>query len=89
MWRAAFDPETHDYLPFHLRPKAHLLQHLIEEKILLFGSPNRFWCYGDEDFVGVVKAVCSMTKHAATLEKRVAEKSMLMAGVYCYRLEQE
>ena len=89
MWRAAFPDHLHDKLPFHIRPKAHMLQHLVEEKIVLFGSPNAFWCYGDEDFVGVIKVVCSMSKHPATLEKRVAEKSMIMDGVVNYRLTHE
>ena len=86
MWRAAFPDETvHPYLPFHCRPKIHLLQHLIEESIIVFGSPSLFWCYSDEDFVGVIKTVCQMTKHPATLETRVAEKSMLMAGIASFR----
>ena len=89
MWRAAFPEDVHAKLPFHIRPKAHMLQHLVEEKIVLFGSPNAFWCYGDEDFVGVIKVVCSMSKHPATLEKRVAEKSMIMDGVVNYRLAHE
>ena len=88
MWReglAADDPERAT-LPFHARPKAHLLQHLVEEKIQLFGSPNSFHCYMDEDFVGVVKGVCAASKHPATLERRVSEKCQIMAGVTAWEV---
>ena len=88
LWRSVHGDDQHASLPFHLRPKAHLLQHLVEDKIDLFGSPSKFWCYGDEDFVGVIKAVCAVTKHPRTLERRVCEKSMCMAGILNYRLTQ-
>jgi hypothetical protein len=63
-----------------------LLQHLVEEKIQLFGSPNSFHCYMDEDFVGVVKGVCAASKHPATLERRVSEKCQIMAGVTAWEV---
>ncbi len=44
-------------MPFHIRPKAHLLQHLVQDKVPLFGAPSGFWGYGDEAFVGALKAL--------------------------------
>ena len=81
LWRAVTPEDTHHSLPFHARPKAHLLQHLVDQKIWMFGSPNEFHCYMDEDFVGSIKGVCAASKHPATLEKRVSQKCQLQAGV--------
>ena len=46
-----------DKQPFPLRPKGQMLEHLVDEKVPMFGSPKTFWCYGDEDFVGIVKRI--------------------------------
>lgn len=54
-WRNGAAEDACAHLPWHPRQKLHLLQHLVEDKIVLFGSPADFWCYGDEDFVGVIK----------------------------------
>ena len=81
MWREGLDLEQQRHQPFHVRPKAHMLQHLVEDKLLLWGSPSNFWCYRDEDYVGAVKTIASKTKHPKTLEKRVAEKLMILAGL--------
>eukprot|EP00959_Pyramimonas_sp_CCMP1952_P130923 2737565-Pyramimonas_sp.AAC.1 len=38
-------------MPFHCRQKMHLLQHLVEDQLSLFGPPKDFSCYldrGDE-----------------------------------------
>ena len=86
MWRHGLGEEAQRKLPWHSRPKAHMLQHLADQKIDMYGSPSRFWCYGDEDFVGTIKTVCMMTKHPHTLERRVAEKAMISEGVNRYRL---
>ena len=85
MWRAGIPEDAQSSLPWHARPKAHMMQHLIEDKIDIFGSPMLFWCYGDEDYVGVIKRVCQMTKHPATLETRVGQKAMIMAGCQLWR----
>jgi hypothetical protein len=55
VWRTGVPEGVERGIPFHLRPKAHMLQHLVHESIDLYGSPSTFWCYGDEDFVGKVK----------------------------------
>ena len=84
MWREGVPEDAQAALPFHARPKLHLLQHLVEEKIQLFGSPNSFHCYMDEDYVGVIKKVCAASKHPATLERRVSEKCQIMAGILAF-----
>ena len=68
-------------LPFHLRQKAHLCHHLVEEKILLFGSPSAFWRYRDEDFVGAIKAIARKSSHPFTLEQRIVEKLRILAAL--------
>ena len=67
--------------PFALRQKSHMLQHLIEEHVAVFGSPTKFWCYRDEDFVGSIKDICSRTKHPSTLEARVLQKVRILEGL--------
>ena len=84
MCREGMSEQAQKHLPWHHRPKSHMLQHIVEDKVPLFGSPNQFWCYGDEDFVGSIKSVCAMSRHPATLEVRVAEKAMITAGTNAY-----
>jgi hypothetical protein len=81
MWRVGVPLARWNKLPFHIRPKCHVCQHLVEEQILLFGSPSGFWCYRDEDFVGAMKCIANKTKHPATLEKRMIEKLRILAAV--------
>jgi hypothetical protein len=42
LWRHGVPLGLRKKLPFHVRPKAHACQHLVEEKIESFGSPNAF-----------------------------------------------
>jgi hypothetical protein len=79
LWRLDLPVAMHKPLPFHIRPKAHACQHLVQDKIDLFGNPNSFWGYRDEDFVGAVKRIARKTLHPSTLEKRVCEKLRLWA----------
>jgi hypothetical protein len=87
LWRDGVAVEDQAHLPFHIRPKCHLLQHLVEDQLLDFGSPSSFHCYGDEDFVGSLKRVCHRTKHPHTLEARVVEKCRLLAAIDALYLE--
>ena len=68
-------------LPWKLRPKAHMLQHLVCDQLRLWGSPSGFWCYGDEDYVGAIKAIAGKTRHPRALELRICEKLMLSVGL--------
>ena len=67
--------------PFALRHKSHMLQHLVEDHVPVYGSPAKFWCYRDEDFMGSVKKICRTTKMPSTLEMRVMQKLMLLDGL--------
>ncbi len=83
LWRAGV-PEGSDVLkraPFALRQKSHMLQHLVQDHVPCFGSPAKFWCYRDEDFVGNVKNVCARTKHPGTLEVRVMQKIRILSAL--------
>jgi hypothetical protein len=79
LWRLGLPEGLERRIPFHLRPKAHLLVHLVHESVDLFGSPSTFWCYGDEDWVGKVKKICRMSMHPRTFERTVADKLRILA----------
>jgi hypothetical protein len=81
LWTEGLSEREAKKAPFHLRPKAHALLHLVLDQLKLFGSPARSWCYRDEDFVGVIKRIAARTAHPATMERRVAQKLRLLAGL--------
>jgi hypothetical protein len=81
LWRAGIPANAHKFMPFVLRQKSHVLQHLVEDKIGLWGSPAAFWCYRDEDYIGTVKRIASKTKHPFTLETRLLEKLMIWTKI--------
>jgi hypothetical protein len=81
LWRTDLPPDEHGSMPFNLRPKAHALQHLADDKIVIWGSPARFWCYRDEDFIGTVKTIAAKSSHPRTIEQRVLEKLLIVAGL--------
>ena len=85
IWRDGVDPDIASRMPFAILPKSHLLHHLVEDQLPLWGSPSTFWCYGDEDFVGTIKKAAMGSKHPGPMELRVSEKCMIRAG--CHRLE--
>ena len=89
LWRVGVAEDKKNNMPWHLRQKCHMMVHLVEDKVPMYGSPSSFWCYCDEDYMGTVKAVCAMTKHPSTLERRVLEKTMIMAGVTRFYLLDE
>ena len=84
LWRAGIPEERHAPLPFHVRPKCHMFEHMGADQLGLCGSPNTCHCYGDEDYMGCIKKVAAKTNHPATLEQRVLEKCRLLAGVDGY-----
>lgn len=85
LWREGLDIAQHSPQPFHVRPKGHVLQHLVEEKVEMWGSPSAFWCYSDESYCGDIKRIAARTKHPRTLEVRVGEKIRIVAGVAAAR----
>jgi hypothetical protein len=81
MWRTGIPLASQGSLPFHVRPKAHLCQHMVEDKIPAYGSPSSFWCYRDEDFVGNCKIIAHKTMHPATLEVKMLQKLRILAAL--------
>ena len=84
LWRRHLPLGEHVGQLWHLRQKCHLLQHLVEDQVHVWGSPRQFWCYGDENFVGAVKDVAARSKHPSTIERTVLKKAQLAAGLYAY-----
>ena len=37
-----------------LSPKLHLMEHLLEIQAVVYGNPRWYWCYADEDLVGLM-----------------------------------
>jgi hypothetical protein len=81
LWRQDLTAAEAAKQPFHLRPKSHEMQHLVEEKLPLWGSPSNCWCYRDEDFIGAVKHIASKSLHPATIEQRVMEKLLILSAL--------
>jgi hypothetical protein len=87
LWRTNLPEAAHKHMPFNLRQKGHLLQHLVEDKIPMWGSPSLFWVYRDEDYIGAVKGIASKTKCPFNLEKRLLEKLMIWTKVSALKSE--
>jgi hypothetical protein len=68
-------------MPWNVRPKSHLCDHLVSGMIQMYGSPSAFWCYRDEDFIGVIKRIARNTKLPISLERRVMEKLRIWAAL--------
>ena len=81
LWRAGRAPDACAALPFVIRPKCHVLMHLILDCAPVLGNPSQYWCYRDEDFVGNIKRLCARTRHPATLESRVLLKLRILEGL--------
>ena len=56
-------------------PKVHLWEHLTEMQSVLMGNPRFWWCYPDEDLVGLVIEVAHSC-HPATIAMMVLVKWM-------------
>ena len=67
MWREGIPLAQQKGLLFHVRPKAHVLQHLVEDKLWLWGSPS---------------TIVAKTQHPHTLEERISEKLMILSGLH-------
>ena len=87
LWCSGLNPDLAKYQPFHNRPKMHMLQHLVEDQLQLFGAPRNSSCYLDENFIGVLKLICGRSKHPKTIERVAMEKIRLGAGVAARQLE--
>ena len=56
------------------------------QKVPLYGTPRLFWCYADEDFVGLIKRIAMQTKNRRTLEKTLLAKYRLFASLHALAL---
>jgi hypothetical protein len=81
LWRIGLSEEEAKHQPWHWRPKGHILQHMAEEKVDMYGTPMNFWGYRDEDFVGRVKKIARMTIHPATMEARMMQKLRIVVAL--------
>ena len=79
LWRRGREEETG--LPFVVRPKCHMLWHVVVHQIPRAGNPAESWCYRDESYVGDVKRICSKTRHPRTLEAMVLLKMRILQGL--------
>jgi hypothetical protein len=89
LWRTGIPQHTHKFMPFSLRKKSHVLQHLVDDKIGLWGSPAAFWWYRDEDYIGTVKRIAAKTKHPFSLETRMLEKLMIWTKIHAMTVVDE
>ena len=85
-FRRSLDAVLHSAQSFRPRPKYHLCDHLVRHKVVLYGSPRLFWCYADEDFVGVIKRIALRTKNSRTVDKVLVAKYRLFASLHAEAL---
>jgi hypothetical protein len=85
LFRRGLPAEAHHSQVFGPRPKLHLVEHMYA-KCLLFGSPRQFWCYGDEDFVGLIKRIAMQTRHPRSIEWVLLCKYRLYAALHSHVL---
>jgi hypothetical protein len=86
LFRRGLAAEYHSAQVFAARPKLHMSQH-IRDTILLFGNPRDFWCYGDEDFVGLIKKIAMQTRHPRSIESILLSKFRLYSALHAIALE--
>jgi hypothetical protein len=79
LWRAGLPETAHGKLPFHIKRKAHMLQHLCEEKLPMWGSPSRIWSYRDESFIGAAKIIAASSKKPNKLDRRIIEQLLILS----------
>lgn len=56
--------QTRGFFLWKLYPKHHLLQHVLEDQILVSGSPVGHWCYADESEIGAAITVCPTLQYS-------------------------
>lgn len=65
--------EAGNYLLWHMKPKVHLLQEMIEYQAEVFGNPAEYWTYRDESWCGYW-ASCSRRRGGANSAARTTER---------------
>ena len=88
LFRRGLPAELHQAQAFPPRPKMHAADHICREKVPMYGSPRLFWCYADEDFVGLVKRIAMQTKHPRSIEWVLVCKYRLYTTLLQWELEE-
>ena len=65
------EAESNGSTQWSIKPKAHMMQELVEFQAAEFGNPRDFWAYKDEDFVGFA---------AETVESRGGPQNPIIAN---------
>jgi len=64
-------------LPYHVRPKMHMLQEL-STQCFRFGSPREFWAYQDESYLMRVKRIAVKSPHPTRMEFNIVARLRLL-----------
>ena len=59
-------------------PKAHLVDHLVTYQAAEWGNPSYYWCYADEDLVGLCIEIAESC-HPSTLAITALVKWLILA----------
>lgn len=86
LFRRGLDARFHAAQVFAPRPKLHMSHH-IKDKVRRFGNPRDFWCYADEDFVGLIKKIAMQTRHPRSIEIVLLSKFRLYSALHAIALE--
>ncbi len=68
-------------LCWHIKPKHHLFQHLVEEQVEELGNPRSYWTYTDESLMGVLSQVAAATPDPRGVCEQVMSKLRLLASL--------
>lgn len=68
--------QTRGFFLWKLYPKHHLLQHVLEDQILVSGNPVGHWCYADESEIGAAITQCPTLQYDH-LQKSLIKKHRL------------
>lgn len=69
--------QTRGFFLWKLYPKHHLLQHCVEDQILISGNPVGHWCYADESEIGAAVSLACTLQHRC-LHVSVIKKHRLL-----------
>ena len=67
-----------------IKPKAHMMQELIEFQAAEFGNPRDFWAYKDEDFVGFASETVESRggpQNPTTANRRLVDRYRALASL--------
>lgn len=56
--------QTRGFFLWKLYPKHHMLQHVLEDQILVSGNPVGHWCYADESEIGAAITICPTLQYS-------------------------